>query len=81
MAKKQTFTVGSKDNMRSRLQELKDYTFNPLTGVNPSEEQYEFEKFVQQVDKSRVAIQNDLEQAQMLFDSLMQEYFGQNRGY
>lgn len=43
MAKKQTFTVGSKDNMRSRLQELKDYTFNPLTGVNPSEEQYEFD--------------------------------------
>lgn len=42
MAKKQTFTVGSKDNMRSRLQELKDYTFNPLTGVNLSEEQYEF---------------------------------------
>lgn len=28
--------------MRSRLQELKDYTFNPLTGVNLSEEQYEF---------------------------------------
>lgn len=26
--------------------------------------------------KARVAIQNDLEQAQMLFDSLMQEYFG-----
>jgi len=43
MAKKQTFTVGSKDNMRSRLQELKDYTFNPLTGANPSEEQYEFD--------------------------------------
>lgn len=43
MAKKQTFTVGSKDNMRSRLQELKDYTFDPLTGVNPSEEQYEFD--------------------------------------
>ena len=42
MAKKQTFTVGSKDNMRSRLQELKDYTFNPLTGVNIPEEQYEF---------------------------------------
>lgn len=43
MAKKQTFTVGSKDNMRSRLQELKDYTFNPLTGVNPSEEQYDLD--------------------------------------
>lgn len=43
MAKKQTFTVGSKDNMRSRLQQLRDETFNPITGVNPSEEKYEFD--------------------------------------
>lgn len=43
MAKKQTFTVGSKDNMRSRLQQLRDETFNPITGVNTSEEKYEFD--------------------------------------
>ena len=42
----------------------------------PLDLQTQFADFVQQVDKSRVAIQNDLEQAQMLFDSLMQEYFG-----
>lgn len=42
----------------------------------PIELQTQFADFVKQVDKSRVAIQNDLEQAQMLFDSLMQEYFG-----
>ena len=44
--------------------------------VPPIELQNQFADFVKQVDKSRVAIQNDLEQAQMLFDSLMQEYFG-----
>ncbi len=32
--------------------------------------------FVKQVDKSKVAVQKALDEAQMLFDSLMQEYFG-----
>ena len=44
--------------------------------IPPLALQQQFADFVQQVDKSRVAIRNDLEQAQMLFDSLMQEYFG-----
>lgn len=35
-----------------------------------------FEDFVIQVDKSKVAVQKSLEQTQMLFDSLMQQYFG-----
>lgn len=39
------------------------------------ETQKQFADFVQQVDKSRTAIQNELKKAQMLFDSLMQEYF------
>lgn len=38
--------------------------------------QLNFEKFVEQVDKSKVAIQRSLDEAQILFDSLMQEYFG-----
>ena len=42
----------------------------------PVEEQVEFENFVEQVDKSKVAVQKALEETQMLFDSLMQEYFG-----
>jgi len=54
------------------MQKIRNFEY----AIPSIEEQYEFEKFVQQVDKSRVAIQNDLEQAQMLFDSLMQEYFG-----
>ena len=35
-----------------------------------------FETFVTQVDKSKVVVQQSLEKAQMLFDSLMQQYFG-----
>lgn len=32
--------------------------------------------FVKQVDKSKIAVQKSLEEAQLLFDSLMQKYFG-----
>ena len=38
--------------------------------------QKEFADFAEQVDKSKVVIQKHLEKAQLLFDSLMQEYFG-----
>jgi type I restriction enzyme S subunit len=40
------------------------------------EEQNQFEKFVNQTDKSKVAVQKSLDEAQLLFDSLMQQYFG-----
>lgn len=36
----------------------------------------EFKTFVIQVDKSKFAVQKSLEKTQLLFDSLMQEYFG-----
>lgn len=38
--------------------------------------QNQFADFVHQVDKSKVAVQKALDVTQMLFDSLMQEYFG-----
>lgn len=44
--------------------------------VPPMEEQERFADFVKQVDKSKVAVQKSLEEAQLLFDSLMQKYFG-----
>lgn len=44
--------------------------------VPPIELQNEFEQFVEQVDKSKVAVQKALDETQKLFDSLMQEYFG-----
>ena len=42
----------------------------------PIELQNEFVALVNQVDKSKAAIQKSLEEAQLLFDSLMQQYFG-----
>ena len=42
----------------------------------PIEEQNAFAAFVEQTDKSKLAIQKSLEETQKLFDSLMQEYFG-----
>ena len=38
--------------------------------------QDKFTAFVEQVDKSKVAVQKALDETQLLFDSLMQEYFG-----
>ena len=42
----------------------------------PTEIQMSFEDFIVQVDKSKVVVQKALDEAQLLFDSLMQEYFG-----
>ena len=44
--------------------------------VPPIELQNQFADFVKPVDKSKVAVQKALEESQLLFDSLMQEYFG-----
>ena len=41
----------------------------------PIDKQRTFYDFVHQVDKSKVAVQKALDETQMLFDSLMQEYF------
>ena len=40
------------------------------------DEQNRFADFVKQVDKSKVVVQKALDEAQLLFDSLMQKYFG-----
>ena len=44
--------------------------------VPPIEMQNEFEIFVQQIDKSKFFVQQAMYKAQLLFDSLMQQYFG-----
>ena len=44
--------------------------------VPPLDLQNRFAAFVEQVDKSKVAVQKSLDEAQLLFDSLMQHYFG-----
>ena len=44
--------------------------------IPPIELQREFINFAKQVTKSKVAVQKALDETQILFDSLMQEYFG-----
>ncbi|MBO4704152.1 MAG: restriction endonuclease subunit S [Spirochaetaceae bacterium] len=44
--------------------------------VPPIELQNDFASFVQQIDKSKFAVQKSLEKAEILYKSLMQEYFG-----
>ena len=40
------------------------------------ERQIEFTKFVKQVDKLKLQVQKSLDETQLLFDSLIQQYFG-----
>ena len=44
--------------------------------IPPIEAQKNFAAFVDQLDKSKVVVQQALDKAQVLFDSLMQQYFG-----
>lgn len=44
--------------------------------VPPMDLQKQFAAFVEQVDKSKDAVQKSLDKLQILFDKLMQEYFG-----
>ena len=55
--------------------QLQDMKVIPLFDC-PFELQKQFADFVQQVDKSKVAVQKALDESQILFDSLMQKYFG-----
>ena len=47
-----------------------------LIYIPPLKIQEKFSEFVNQVNKSKVAVQKALDETQTLFDSLMQEYFG-----
>ncbi|MFC2583946.1 MAG: restriction endonuclease subunit S [Lachnoanaerobaculum saburreum] len=57
---------------RASIDEIKN--FNLI--MPPRELQNEFATFVEQVNKSKVEVQKALDKAQLLFDSLMQKYFG-----
>ncbi|CUO00956.1 restriction endonuclease subunit S [Mitsuokella jalaludinii] len=47
-----------------------------VVDIPPLAIQKEFSGFIQQVEKSKVAIQKSLDETQILFQSLMQKYFG-----
>ena len=61
-AAQQHFNVGKYNKLRLMLP--------------PKELQDEFAAFIHQVDKSKVVVQKALDETQLLFDSLMQKYFG-----
>ena len=48
----------------------------PIVVVPPIEVQEAYAAFAEQTDKSKFVVQKSLDEAQLLFDSLMQEYFG-----
>ena len=44
--------------------------------ISPKKQQDRFDLFIKQVDKSKVVVQKAIDETQLLFDSLMQKYFG-----
>ena len=61
----------------ANIQNLNQQTLSSLDiPVPPKTMQEQFADFVIQVDKSKSAVQKALDEAQLLFDSLMQQYFG-----
>lgn len=44
--------------------------------VPPLDKQNQFAAFVAHIDKSKAVVQKALDETQLLFDSLMQKYFG-----
>ena len=73
-AGKEQFTAKNQSAVKAGL------NFNSINSlklyVPPLKEQEEFITFITQVTKSKVAVQKALDEAQLLFDSLMQQYFG-----
>ena len=60
----------------ANIQNLNQQTLSSLDiPVPPKAMQEQFAAVVAQIDKSKVAVQAALDKAQLLFDSLMQEYF------
>ena len=64
--------VGGIDKRQINVDQVEEF---PII-IPPYEQQVEFAAFKAQVDKSKVAVQKALDEAQLLFDSLMQDYFG-----
>lgn len=71
----QCFLTGS--SKQSTLKQLPLGLLKKLeVPIPPMKLQKRFANFVSQIDKSKSAIQKSLDETQLLFDSLMQQYFG-----
>jgi type I restriction enzyme S subunit len=75
--KQQLSNIKAKIASGSAQPQLPISTMNKIQVViDDISKQNEFAEFVQEVDKSKVVVQKALDEAQLLFDSLMQQYFG-----
>lgn len=71
-------TIGDLETKGSGIKNIAAVSYVKAMPINlpPMKVQKLFATFVTQVDKSKAVIQKSLEEAQLLFDSLMQQYFG-----
>ena len=70
--------IGSLEVKGSGIKNIAAVSYVKSMPINlpPMHIQERYASFVRQVDKSKVAVQKSLEKTQLLFDSLMQKYFG-----
>ena len=71
-------TIGNLETKGSGIQNIAAVSYVKAMPINlpPLHVQEQFAAFVEQIDKSKVAVQKSLDETQLLFDSLMQKYFG-----
>ncbi len=71
-------TIGDLETKGSGIQNIAAVSYVKAMSINlpPLNIQEQFATFVEQVEKSKSVVQKALDEAQTLFDSLMQEYFG-----
>lgn len=71
-------TIGNLETKGSGIQNIAAVSYVKAMPINlpPMRVQEQYAAFVEQTDKSKVAVQKALDEAQLLFDSLMQKYFG-----
>lgn len=70
-------TIGNLETKGSGIQNIAAVSYVKAMPINlpPMRVQEQYATFVEQTDKSKVAIQKAVDEAQLLFDSLMQKYF------
>ena len=68
--------LAGKSNQSTQAYLKANHVEDLLIPVPPIVIQNDFAAFAAQVDKSKFSVQKSLEKTQLLFDSLMQEYFG-----
>ena len=70
--------IGNLETKGSGIKNIAAVSYVKQMPINlpPLEVQREFEEFCKQVDKSKLVVQNVLNETKRLFDSLMQQYFG-----